>query len=145
MKALVDYIRNALASALIGLLIAVALELAKGSVSLSFGVAGACALTGVVCGTASKAIIEGAFALLGRRPVLAYILNAVVILLIVSGFVVLYYGDVQGLSPMYIAIGFLGPVLGSSLMIHRALKEADEITEAFERKRHRLDEDAGEQ
>jgi hypothetical protein len=142
MKVLADYVRNALFSALIGFLIAAALELARGSAGLSFVFAGACALTGVVCGTASKGIIEGAFSLFGRRPSLAYVLNAAVILLVVSLFVLLYFGDLRNLRPLTVAIGFLGPVLGSSLIIRGALKEADDLEKAFRRKRRELGDEA---
>ncbi len=143
MRTLVDYLRNALASGLVGFLVAVALQLAWGSPCLPFSFAGACALTGAVCGTASKGIVEGAFSLFGRRRALAYGLNAAVILIIVSGFVAFYTGDLRDMGPATYVIGFLGPILGSSFLLSRALKDAENLTKAFERKRRELDDKPG--
>lgn len=141
MKSIVDYLANAAVSALVGLMVSVAIVVARGDAALPLDFAAACSLTGAVCGTASKGIIESAFFLFGRRPAMAYLLNAVVISLIVLGFIAIYFGDLSGLDLTILVLGFAGPIVGGSLIIHRAQFDAERMTDAFERKRRRLERD----
>jgi hypothetical protein len=140
---ILDYFVNALRSAAIGALVAVALALAQGQESVLLGVAGTYALVGVACGTSSKAIIEGAFSLFGARKSLAYILNAAIIMLIILLFVLIAKEGFGGMSIPVIVLVFALPEVASALIVRSGLREVARLSEAFDKRRDELDEEDG--
>jgi hypothetical protein len=138
---LADYFRNAYKSSMIGVLVAVAVALARGRNSLLLVDIGAYALIGAACGTCSKAAIEAAFSLLGRRPILAYVLNAVVIAAVITLLVYALFGDFAGLEPWLVALIFILPEVVSVLLVRAGIGEATRLERAFEKRRDRFDSD----
>jgi len=135
-----DYAVNALKSAVIGALVSVGIALAQGEGTLSLGFAASCALVGIVCGISSKVIIEGAFALLGPRRWIAYMLNAAVIAGIVIAYVLAFFGSFAGMSPWAVVLAFLLPEAASVALVRAELEEAIRLERAFDRRREELDE-----
>jgi hypothetical protein len=135
-----DYAFNALKSAVIGALVSAGIALAQGEGMLSLGFAASCALVGIVCGTSSKLIIEGAFMLFGPRRWIAYMLNAAVIAGIVIGYVLVFFGSFAGISPRAIVLAFFLPEAASVVLVRSELEEVIRLERAFDRRREELDE-----
>lgn len=130
-----DYVLNALVSAAIGGLVSVGISLAQseGLPSPVFGAS--CALVGVACGTASKLIIEGAFALFGPRRWIAYLLNASVIAGIVVAYVLVFFGTFQDMRVRAILIAFAVPEAASFFIVRAEVEQSIRLERAF-KKRH---------
>jgi hypothetical protein len=135
-----DYLINALWSGGIGVLVALALTIILGSNEYGLSRAGLYAVVGAVCGTCSKATIEGSFALFGARRLRAYLLNALVIALVILAFNFTHYGKLSGLPPVAIASIFALPETVSAILVHHGLSEADRLQRAFERRHGELEE-----
>jgi hypothetical protein len=135
-----DYILNALKSAVIGALVSIVITLSEGESALWLGFVGECAFIGVVCGTCSKAVIEGVFALFGAPRFLAYVLNALIIGVIVLILPCLIFGGFDGIKPWVIVLVFALPEAGSIFIVRAGLAEAESIERALEQKRAELEE-----
>lgn len=136
-----DYLLNAAKSGTLGIVIALMVCLVRGSRVLVLSDAAFYALIGVVCGTCSKASIEGAFLLFGKRSALAYLLNALIIALVIPALVC---GFRQGFDGMPLGIVILIFALaegGSVLLVRGVIGEASRIEQAIEEKRKSLGED----
>jgi hypothetical protein len=136
---ILDYAKNALRAAVIGVLLAIAVALALGESVLRLSDAGAYALIGLACGTCSKAAIEGAFSLFGARRLLAYVLNAAVIALVILVFVRVFYAGWAGLDPWIVLLIFALPEAASVLLVRAELKEALLLERAFDKRRKALE------
>jgi hypothetical protein len=136
---LLDYLVNALLSGCIGLLVAAALTIVLGSTEYGLAKAGLYALVGVVCGSCSKATIEGSFYLFGAHRLRAYLLNAAIIALIILAFCFVRYGGLGGLPLIAVVSIFALPEMVSAILVRRSLDEADGLERAFARKRTELE------
>jgi hypothetical protein len=135
-----DYLSNAAKSAALGALVAAAVAFIQGESVVNLGVAGTYALLGVACGTCSKALIEGALALLGAGRRLAYALNALIIAGIVIAFIFLFRDGFRGMRIETIILVIAMPEVGSALLVRSGLEEADRLKQALDKRRDELDE-----
>ena len=132
---LADYLKNALASAAIGVALSIIITIAQGETSVSLELIGACALIGLVCGTCSKAAIECAVSLFSTRRPLAYLLNALIIAVVIVVLVQVLFHGFGGLDTWVIALIFAIPELTSVLLVGFELNEAARFKRAFDKRR----------
>jgi hypothetical protein len=136
---ILDYFSNALKSAAIGALMAVLVVLARGDSVLSLSVAAIYALIGAACGTCSKAAIEGAFALFGKKRFLAYLLNALVIATVILVLVYAFLGGFSSMEAWAVILVFALPEAASVFLVRAGIDEATRLEHAFARRRKSLD------
>jgi hypothetical protein len=141
---LAGFLVNALFSAVIGLLVAVAIALAQEESVLPLVFAGKCAAIGLLCGTASKTAIEGTYHLIGGRRLPAYLVNAVVVAVVIVAGVHLLFGDFSGIGPWAMALIFALPEAASLLLVRASLNEADRLERAMDDRRKALEMEEGE-
>jgi hypothetical protein len=135
-----DYLVNALRSAVIGDILAIAIVLAQGGDSVTLESLVSYAVVGITGGTFSKAAIEGAYALFGKRKALAYLLNALIVAIVILGFSYLIMGGMDGLPPLVIFLIFAIPEIASVILVHAELDEAESVAHAFLRRSDELTE-----
>jgi hypothetical protein len=136
---LLDYLVNAFWSGCVGLLVAAALSLVPGTSEYGLSKAGLYFLVGVVCGSCSKATIEGSFILFGAHRLRAYLLNALIIALIILAFNFTHYGSMRGLPLLAILSIFAIPEAVSAILVRLSLDEAQRLEKAFARRREELE------
>lgn len=134
-----DYVLNALVSATIGGLVAMGISLAQGAGLPSPGFGASCALVGVTCGTASKLMIEGVFALFGPRRWIAYLLNATVIAGIVVAYVLVFFGTFEDMRLWSTLIAFAVPEAASFFIVRAAVEQSIALERAFKKRRDDLE------
>ena len=138
-----DYLLNALVSAAIGALLSLAVALIQGDGAIALSTAAGYSLIGLVCGSSSKAAIEGAFALFGRRRLLAYLLNAAVIAVVIYVFAGLVFDGFGPLEGWKVVLVFAVPEAASILLVRNGIREARKFEHAFESRRKLLDSEEG--